>query len=141
MRRTRCRTESYALNVMDKEPLPVLLVLEPAKDHSRARYSVTVKIATELDGVVARSVAVLARSNQQIQKWLTLRDGLSADARMKSWWLKRDILFLAPRANRIPRRFPRSPISKPNFSSVGAPAPRAQYHPHQPPFLFSNFSF
>jgi hypothetical protein len=88
----RCRTESYALNVMDKEQLPVLLVLEPAKDHSRARYSVTVKNATELDGVVARSAAVLARSNQQIQKWLTLRDGLSADARMKSWWLKRDIL-------------------------------------------------
>jgi hypothetical protein len=72
---------------MDKEQLPVLLVLEPAKDHSRARYSVTVKNATELDGVVARSAAVLARSNQQIQKWLTLRDGLSADARMKSWWL------------------------------------------------------
>jgi hypothetical protein len=64
----RCRTESYALNVMDKEQLPVLLVLEPAKDHSQARYSVTVKNAMELDGVVARSAAVLARSNQQIPK-------------------------------------------------------------------------
>ena len=26
-----------------------------------------------------------------------------------------------------------SPISKPNFLSVGAPGPRAQYDPHQPP--------
>ena len=63
----RCRTESYALNIMDKEQLPVLLVLELAKDHSQARYSVTVKNAVELDGVVARSAAVLARSNQQLQ--------------------------------------------------------------------------
>jgi hypothetical protein len=52
---------------MDKEQLPVLLVPEPAKDHSQARYLVTVKNAVELDGVVARSAAVLARSNQQIQ--------------------------------------------------------------------------
>lgn len=51
---------------MDKEQLPVLLVLEPAKDHSQARYSVTVKTATEPDGVVVRSAAVVARSNQQI---------------------------------------------------------------------------
>ena len=62
-----CQTEFYALNVMDKEQLPVLLVPEPAKDHSQARYLVTVKNAVELDGVVARSAAVLARSNQQIQ--------------------------------------------------------------------------
>jgi hypothetical protein len=62
----RCRIESCVLNVMDKEQLPVLLVLEPAKDHSQARYSVTVKNATELDGVVARCAAVVARSNRQI---------------------------------------------------------------------------
>jgi hypothetical protein len=79
---------------MDKEQPPVSLALELAKDHMRARYSVTVKNATELDGVVATFAAVLARSNQQIRRWLTLRDGLSADARMKSWWLKRDILRL-----------------------------------------------
>ena len=75
----RCRTESYALNVMDKEQLPVLLVREPAKDHSQARYSVTVKNAMELDGVVARSAAVLARSNQQIQNGSFSVMGLAAD--------------------------------------------------------------
>ena len=66
---------------MDKEQLPVLLVLEPAKDHSQARYSVTVKNAMELDGVVARSAAVLAKSNQQIQNSSFSVMGLVGDAR------------------------------------------------------------
>jgi hypothetical protein len=88
----RCRTESCVLNVMDREQLPALLVLVPAKDHSQARHSVIVKNATELDGVVARSAAVLARSNQQIQNSSFCAMGLAADARMKSWWLKRDTL-------------------------------------------------
>jgi hypothetical protein len=88
----RCRTESCVLNVMDKEQLPALLVLVPAKDHSQGRHSVIVKNATELDGVVARSAAVLARSNQQTQNSLGCAMGLAADVRMKSWWLKRDTL-------------------------------------------------
>ena len=93
----RCRTESYALNVMDKEQLPVLLVLELAKDHSQARYSVTVKNAVELDGVVARSAAVLARSNQQIQNSSFSVMGLAAHARMKSL-REHPFLPLAPTA-------------------------------------------
>jgi hypothetical protein len=52
---------------MDKEQLPALLVLEPAKDHSQGRYLVVVMNAMELDDVVAKYAAVLARSNQQIQ--------------------------------------------------------------------------
>ena len=90
----RCRTESYALNVMDKEQLPVLLVPEPAKDHSQARYSVTVKNAVELDGVVARSAAVLARSNQQIQNSSFSVMGLAAHVGMKSLRLKCEHPFL-----------------------------------------------
>ena len=66
--REQCQTESCAPNVMDRELHPVLLVLGPAKDHPQARYSVIVKNAMELDGVVAMFVVVLAKSNQQIQK-------------------------------------------------------------------------
>jgi hypothetical protein len=80
----RCQTESYVLNVMDKEQLPALLVLEPAKDHSRGRYLVVVMNAMELDDVVAKYAAVLARSNQQIQNSSFSGMGWAANARMKS---------------------------------------------------------
>ena len=53
---------------MDRELHPVLLVLGPAKDHSRARYLVIVKNAMELDGVVAMFVVALAKSSQQVQR-------------------------------------------------------------------------
>jgi hypothetical protein len=52
---------------MGREQLLVLLVLAPAKDHPRARYSAIVKTATEPGDGVAKYVAGLARSNQQIQ--------------------------------------------------------------------------
>jgi hypothetical protein len=52
---------------MGREQLLVLLVLAPAKDHPQARYSAIVKNATEPGDGVAKYVAGLARSNQQIQ--------------------------------------------------------------------------
>jgi hypothetical protein len=51
---------------MGREQLLVLLVLAPVKDHPEARYSAIVKNATEPGDGVAKYVAGLARSNQQI---------------------------------------------------------------------------
>ncbi len=53
---------------MAKEQLPAVHVVEPAKDCSQAPQSVAVKNAMELDSVVAKYAAVLAKSNRQIQR-------------------------------------------------------------------------
>jgi hypothetical protein len=53
---------------MDKEQLPALLVLEPAKDHSRGRYLVVVMNAMELDDVVGMDGGVISGLS-----WIAMR--------------------------------------------------------------------
>jgi hypothetical protein len=66
--REQCQIECYVLNAMAKEQFLVVHVVVPAEELSWVSQSVAVKNAMELDGVVAMSVAVLAKSNQQTPK-------------------------------------------------------------------------